>query len=174
MRRLALVALVLGTMSVAGAQAADADGSGTLSSRTDYARPDARDLPVRCKPGDIEYYAGKTLGDVFGAAWPAPPPAARVARAELTQAAAPAWPKGLGQDGAIAVVAALVGADGRVLDARPLCASAPAIAKPAVRATERSLYSPARFDGVPGVGVAVRVIRFGVRERLPRPGGRGG
>lgn len=169
--RAGLMALVLAMAPPAFAQTAEGvpDDEAMLSSRLDHLQPDARGYPIRCKPGDIEFFAGKTMGDVFGDAWPATPQASNVTRAELVQAVAPTWPKGLGQHGAIVVVAALVGPDGRVADAKAICANAAAIAKPAVRAVSRSVYEPARFDGVPGTSVVMRVVRFGLKERPSTP-----
>lgn len=148
-----------------------------LSSRLDYTQAVNRDLPIRCKEGDIEYFAGKSLGEVFGHAWPTTPVATSHERARMAHPVAPTWPKGLGQSGAIVVVAALVDSQGKVIDARAICASTPSISKPAVRATLRSRFEPARFDGVATTSVAIWLVRFGLHEKPstpvpPRPGDR--
>ena len=45
---------------------------GELSSRRDHMLAINRDLAVACKPGDLERVPGRSLGEVFGDAWPAP------------------------------------------------------------------------------------------------------
>jgi hypothetical protein len=171
--RIACAASLAAALATVGARAAEpaaaTDAHGPLTSQVDVTRPGARDLPIRCVPGDVEYFAGRTLGDVFGSAWPEAPPGARVEPARVLQSAPPTWPRGLGQAHAVAVVAILVGPDGRAIDARAICASTPAMAGPAVRAALRSVYAPALFDGVPGTGVAVRPYVFVVRDRPSSP-----
>lgn len=167
--RACLPALLLAVaMPLAAQDVADASAP-PLSSRVDYTRPGARDLPIRCKPADVEYFAGKTMGEVFGSAWPQVPDNARIDPPQILKTAPPTWPRGLGGDHAVAVVAILIGPDGRALDAHAVCASMPAIAKPAVRAALRSVYQAARFDGLAGTSVAVRPFVFGVRERPSSP-----
>ncbi|HXH01550.1 MAG TPA: hypothetical protein VNI56_05120 [Xanthomonadaceae bacterium] len=162
-------AVLLATGLSAGVQAADAGAAGPLSSHTDYTLTAARNFPVRCKDGDIEYFAGRTMGEVFGNAWPEAPVARTATRARVLQAAAPSWPPGLGPGHAVVVVATLVGADGRPIQARALCATMQAIAKPAVRASLRSRYEPARFDGVATTSVVVHVLRFEFRDAQSVP-----
>lgn len=140
-----------------------------LPNRVDYSRPAARDLPIRCHDGDVAYFPGKTLGEVFGAAWPDPPAAARRTPARQVERVALSWPNGLGQTGARSMVAVLVGPDGKALEARAICASTPAISKPAVRAALRSRYAPATFDGVAATSVVISAIRFGVLDAPETP-----
>ena len=166
----ALLLLALGLPAVQ-AVAGDAAG-GAAPLRPDYTRPESRDVPIRCKEGDVEYFAGQSMGDVFGAAWPAVPAARVVTPPRVVQSAPLTWPKGLGQGHAVAVVAILVGADDRAVDARAICASMPAIANPAVRAALRSTYETARFDGVPAATVVVRPFVFRFDDAPARPGRR--
>ncbi|GAB2502568.1 energy transducer TonB [Lysobacter humi (ex Lee et al. 2017)] len=140
-----------------------------LPNRVDYTHPRARDLPIRCHDGDVEYFAGKTLGEVFGDQWPDAPAATRATPARQVERTALSWPNGLGQTGARSMVAVLVGPDGKAIQARALCASTPAISKPAVRASMRSRYAPATYDGVPATGVFISTIRFGVLDAPESP-----
>jgi len=142
-------------------------GAEPLSSHLDYTRPENRDRPIRCKDGDINFYADKSLGDLFGDAWPAVPVATKTERARTLRNVAPKWPRGLGQSGSVVVTAALIDADGDPIDAFALCATTPAIAKPVVRAAMRSRYSAATFDDVPMTSVVVRVWRFNIRDVPP-------
>ena len=167
-----LAPLLLAAALPAIAQAPVASEETQLASRLDYTQPGNRHVPIRCKPGDVEYYAGRSMGDVFGAAWPESAPAARIDPPAVVQLAAPAWPRGLDHDRAIAVVAVLIGPDGRAIDAHGICASMPAIVNPVARAAMRSRYTPARFDGVPGTTVGVVVFRFGLRDAPQAPADR--
>ena len=128
-----------------------------------------RNQPVRCGPGSIEYFAGKTLGEVFGEAWSAAPASTRFDRPRALRMGAMRWPRGLGQDGATVVTATLVGADGRAIHAEALCASVPAIAKPAMRAAMDGSYTPAKFDGAPGMGIVFNTWRFRLRNDEAQP-----
>ena len=143
-------------------------GPQPLSSHLDYTRPENRDWPIRCKDGDINFHADKSLGDLFGDDWPAAPVAAKTERARTLRTVAPRWPKGLGQSGSVVVTAALIDAAGDPIDAFALCATTPAIAKPVVRAAMSSRYSAATFDNVPMTSVVVRVWRFNIRD-VPAP-----
>lgn len=139
-----------------------------LSSNTDYSAPGARDLPVTCKPGDAQPFAGKTMGEVFGEAWPATPAATAshtppkvLTRSKLVP------PRGLEGKPATVVVAVLVGADGKGLAEEAVCMSDAAFATAAKRVLRNSTYEPARVDGQAVTSVLAVPIVF-------RPGKRGG
>lgn len=173
MRRPALAFALSLLASAAGAQ----DDMSVRPDRTGDAGPAGeseaaaafRNRPVRCQPGEIEYFAGKTLGDVFGDAWPAAPASLKFERPTTLRRGIMQWPRGLGQDGAAVMTATLVGADGRAVDARALCATAPAISEPAVRAAKGGRYTPAKFDGVPGMGIVFSTWRYRFRNDEPPP-----
>ena len=168
LRVLALVLAVAPAFAQEASSVGDVDPSTLTTSRRDHTDPATRDLPIRCKDGDIEYFPGRSLGEVFGAAWPAAPVATTRRAARAIRVVSPERPNGLGQDGAIAVTAVLVAADGTPVDAKVICATAPAMANEVVRAAMRSQYAPAMFDGQPAVGVATNVWRFSLREASPR------
>lgn len=164
MIRGAVLALALALAAGAAAQEVRAPGE-LLSSYRDTSDPAVRDLPVRCKEGDLERAAGRTLGEVFGDAWPAVPAATARAPAGVERMGRFDWPPGLDVDRAFVVAAVLVDAQGAPQRAEVLCASAPGFDAAVKRAALRGAYRPARFDGAAAPGVAMTVWRLAVPSR---------
>ena len=145
-----------------------------LSSRRDYTDPAERDAPIVCKEGDLERHAGKTLGQVFGDAWPAhPAPAVSATRARTLTHGKLVWPRGMEGKTGLIVVAVLVGADGKPLRAEPLCATTTGFDMAARREAMGATYEAAIVDGQAVVSPTVRVLRFMPPRRQgggrPRP-----
>ncbi|WP_133501248.1 hypothetical protein [Cognatilysobacter terrigena] len=177
MRSIASALTIALAMASPAASAQGVPSTEPMSADTDLTTPGSHARPVRCHPGDIEYYAGRTVGEVFDVAWPEVAPGVHADPARVVKTVAPTWPRGLGQDRAEVTVAILIGPDGRAVDAHAICASMAAIAKPAVRAAMRSVYMPARFNDVPAMSMAVWPFVFGLQDApstpVPdRPGGR--
>lgn len=145
-----------------------------LSSQRDYSDPAQRDRPIACKEGDRESVPGKTLGEVFGADWPAQPvpssPAAH-AGARLLERGPMRWPRGLDPQESFTVVAVLVGADGIPLRAEILCTTRMGFDASVRRHAMASTYAPAQVDGQPITSPLVRVVSFRAMEkpRTPKP-----
>jgi hypothetical protein len=140
-----------------------------LSSQRDYSDNATRDMPIACKPGDLERQPGKSLAQVFASDWPAPPePASEQAtvQAQATELGRLSWPRGLEGKRALVVMAVLVAADGKPLRAEPLCSTAMGFDISARRAAMGGKYQPAKLDGMAIVGPAIVVIKFeGARKR---------
>lgn len=136
------------------------------SSRRDTSDPVVRDLPIRCKSGDLERASGRTLGQVFGAAWPAPPAIAlkKRAPAELLRAGQQS-PRDLYLDRGIVVSAVLVDPQGKPLEVQVLCASGPGLDMAVRRVLVHGRYRPASFEGLPATGVAMVVMVTGPGQR---------
>lgn len=136
------------------------------AARPDPTDPKMRDMPVRCRPGQLDRAGGKTLGQLFGAQWPAAPdvPAARRSPAQAVTLGRVDWPAERGQ--AVATTAVLVDAQGRPLRAKVLCVSADGADAAVERAAMAGTYRPATFDGKPATGVAMVAWRLGAA----RPG----
>ena len=151
--RLLIVALLLASLP-AWAQEA------RLSSDTDYSREGARDLPVTCKPGDVQPFAGKTMGQVFGDAWPAQAVASKNSQpAEVVSSGRIVAPRGLEGQSAIAVIAVLVGSDGKLIANEAICMTAAPFSTAAKRALRNATFKPAEVDGAPVTSVlAVPVV----------------
>lgn len=124
-----------------------------------------REKSIACGPGEIAYFPGIPLGDVFGEQWQQPPAARKFERPRTVRRGLMRWPAGQGQDGASVTTATLVDAGGRAVAAHAVCATAPAIDAPSVRAALSGRYAPARFDGMPGMGIVIERWRF----RIPGP-----
>jgi hypothetical protein len=106
------------------------------------------------------------MSEVFGADWPAHPAAARVATPpRITRDVVPQLRGDVAPDGATTVTAVLVGADGRPIAARVVCATAAALSTATARAAMRSEYTPATFDGVPAPSVTMLVRVHGRSDR---------
>ena len=139
-----------------------------LSSRRDYSDNLQRDVPIACKQGDIESFPGKTLGEVFGAAWPLQPvrssPDAHV-KAHLLDPAPMRWPRGLDPQDSVTVVAVLIDASGKALQAEILCSTRMGFGTAVRRHAMASTYAPTEVDGKPITSVFVRVVRFHAVER---------
>ena len=143
-----------------------------LSSRRDYTDNAQRDRPIACKAGDIEDFAGKSMGDVFGTDWPLQPeastPAART-EVKMLERGKIRWPQGLDPQQAFTVVAVLVGADGAPVRAEVLCKTRVGFDKAARGYLMSSKYQPATIDGKPVASVAVQVISIRSIERDASP-----
>ena len=139
-----------------------------LSSQRDYTDNAQRDLPIACMAGDIESHPGKSIGELFGADWPAQPeassPEARTS-AHLVEQGQLRWPRGMDFQDAIVVMAVLVGADGAPLQAEPLCATRMGLTKAVRRSLMASTYAPAVIDGQAVTSVVTIVQRFNKNDR---------
>lgn len=136
------------------------------AARPDPTDPKMRDTPVRCRPGQLDRAGGKTLGQIFGAQWPATPdvPAARRSPAQALTLGRVDWPAERGQ--AVATTAVLVDAQGKPLRAKVLCVSADGADAAVERAAMAGTYRAAMVDGKPVAGVAMVAWRLGAA----RPG----
>ncbi len=134
--------------------------STALSSDTDYSRAGARDLPVTCKPGDVQPFAGKTMAEVFGDAWPVTPtPVTSSTPVEVISSGRVVPPRGLEGQFGIAVIAVLVGADGAAIAYEAICATSAPYSIAAKRALRTAAYKPATADGAAVTSViAVPVV----------------
>jgi hypothetical protein len=143
-----------------------------LSSKRDYTDNAQRDRPIACKAGDIEDYAGKSMGDVFGKDWPAQPeassPEART-QVRMLERGTIRWPGGLDPQDAFTVVAVLVDAAGKPVRAVVLCKTRVGFDKAARTYMMSSTYQPAMIDGKPVASVAVQVISIRSVERDAQP-----
>lgn len=144
-----------------------------LSSKRDYSDNTQRDLPIACKAGDLERQAGKSLGQVFGADWPAQPTPSSPdshSPADATAMGKMVWPRGLEGQRGLVVLAVLVGSDGKPLRAEPLCATANGYDRSAQRSAMGGSYKPALVDGKPITSPAIVVVNFqgSIKRRNPR------
>jgi hypothetical protein len=163
-----VIALLLGAAFAAAAWAeAPPEASPAAppleSSHTDYTVPGARDLPVTCKAGDVQPFAGKTMAEVFGDAWPAQPvpeSAAAHAPPRVVAMGKIVPPRGLEGQHAVVVLAILVAADGKMVAAEPICLSAPAYAIAAKRALRGAHFEAGRINGQPVTSVIAAAIVF--------------
>lgn len=135
-----------------------------LATALDYTLNASRDVPVGCKPGDLQRFPGQSLGQVFGADWPLQPePSAggeRV-RAQLTEVVRrPGAQRGLPAQPGRVVFAVLVDPTGKPLRAEVLCATTEGYDMAAKRLALRASYRPAVIDGVPVTSVAIHVQNF--------------
>ncbi|MFT4179217.1 MAG: hypothetical protein QM612_07105 [Thermomonas sp.] len=130
----------------------------------DYSLNANRDLPIRCWKGQLARAPGKTMGELFGDAWPAQPePAApdahsrarlkslRVGREKL---------RGLPMQSGLVVAAVLVDAEGKALKVEPLCATTEGFDMAVKRIYLRAEYVPATVNGKPVTSVAGIIQRF--------------
>ncbi len=139
-----------------------------LSTQRDYSDPTQRDLPIACKAGDIEGFPGKSLGDVFGAEWPAQPlpsSAASHSKVRLLEPGPMKLPRGMDAQDSVNVVAVLVSAEGTPLRAEILCSTRMGLNMAVRRHAMASTYAPAEVDGVPVISVIARLVRFNAVER---------
>lgn len=123
----------------------------------DLTDPRMRDMPVRCRPGQVQHTTRRTLGEVFGADWPAAPdvPAARRTPAQTVTLGSVEWPASVAGTQASAVSAVLVDAQGRPVRAEVLCASAQGLETAVKQASMQGTYRAATFDGTPATSVVV-------------------
>jgi hypothetical protein len=165
----AFACLLASTLALA--LAAPASAADDLSSGRDYSDNAQRDRPIACKEGDIVAYPGMTMGELFGADWPAQPePAAGGTHspAETLERGRMEWPRGLDRQETFVVVAVLVGTDGQPLRAEVICSTRQGFDKVVRRSAMESTYAPARVDGKPVVSVVARVEHFRPVQRSPR------
>jgi hypothetical protein len=173
MRMIALfaaLAFAAGALAQDAAPPADAAAARPLlSSERDYTDPSARDAAITCKPNDFERQAGKTMGQLFGADWPAAPAPTTAAPtpAKVIELGKVVWPRGLESQNAFVVVAVLVGADGNPIKAEPLCASATGFEMTSRRIVMGGKYEPATVDGKPVVAPTAVLVKF---QRAKRTG----
>ncbi len=133
------------------------------SSHTDYTVPGARELPITCKDGDMQPFAGKTMGEVFGAEWPAqatPESATAHAPPKVLKLGKIVPPRGLEGQHAAVVMAILVGADGNMIAAEPICLSAAPYAIAAKRALRGAHFEAGTINGQPVTSVIAAAIVF--------------
>ena len=167
MRRIVIAGLLMLATSAACAQE-------DLSSRRDYSDNVQRDRPIACKAGDDERFPGKSLGDVFGADWPAQPeassPDARSGVSVLEHGPI-RWPRGLDAQDSFTVVAVLVDAEGKPLRAEILCSTRAGFDKSVRNHAMADTYAPAMIDGKPVTSMIVQVVsvRAMERQRAPKP-----
>ncbi len=130
----------------------------------DYSLNANRDLPIRCWKGQLERAPGKTVGELFGDAWPAQPEpvtpdahsrarlkSVHVGREKL---------RGLPTQSGVVVAAVLVDAEGKALRVEPLCATTEGFDIAVKRMYSRGEYVPATVNGKPVVSVAGIIQRF--------------
>jgi hypothetical protein len=131
----------------------------------DYSVNANRDLPIRCWTGQLEREPGKTMGELFGDAWPLQPEpleaeahtGARLA-SQLTVPASVL--RGLPPQDGVVVAAVLVSATGEPLKVEPLCATTKGFDVAVKRILSRARYTPAIINGQPVTSVAGVVHRF--------------
>ena len=157
--------LVLSTAAFAQQPAPPKPVAAPAAPQRDATDPRMRDVPMRCRPGQVDVAAGRTLGQLFGAEWPAQPQAARRTPAQPVNLGHVDWPAQNGQG--MATSAVLVDAQGKPLRAKVLCASTQALVAPVEAAAMKGSYRAATFDGAAGTGVALVTWRVGEPPRKP-------
>lgn len=137
------------------------------AARRDPTDPRMRDVPMRCKPGDVDVARGRTLGQIFGADWPAAPavPAEQRSAAQPMKLGRVEWPASGGP--ATAISAVLVDAKGAPIRVQVLCASKAELVAPVERAAMQGTYRAATFDGAAATSVAIVAWRVGTPGRAP-------
>ncbi|MDQ3056637.1 MAG: energy transducer TonB [Pseudomonadota bacterium] len=139
-----------------------------LVSKRDYMLNWNRDVPIVCKPGDVEPFAGKSMGDVFGTRWPVQlEPNIEDSRQspELISVKSASTPRGMESQRGIAIVAVLVGSDGAPSQVEPVCLTHGAYLIHAKRTARTARFKPALFNGVAVTSVAIVPIRFKPTEQ---------
>lgn len=138
-------------------------GPDATSHYRDYSINAERDLPITCKPGDVQPFAGKTMSEVFGDAWPQQPepqPADAHQGAEVLSVGRLTPPRGLEGQAGVAVIAVLVDASGKMLDAQPICVTSMAYAIAAKRALRNAHFKPAIVNGQAVTSVVAPALVF--------------
>lgn len=130
----------------------------------DYSLNVNRDVPIRCWKGQLERAPGKTMGDLFGDAWPAQPEPAGPdahsrARLKSLQVRRELL-RGLPTQSGLVVVAVLVDTDGKPLKVEPLCATTGGFDKAVKRIYSHAEFVPATVNGKPIVSVAGLIQHF--------------
>ena len=147
---------------------------GELSSRRDHMLAVNRDLAVACKPGDLERVPGKSLGEVFGDAWPVPLEAdSDAAYTGPRMASIPmdrSLMRGLPAQPALVVAAVLVDVSGKAVQVEPLCATSEGYDMVTRRLLRRASWVPATIDGKPVAAVTTAVLKY--RNSMYVPEGR--
>ena len=168
MRSLLIFALAF-TSTATFAQDAATAPEVLLTSARDFTDPSDRDAPIVCRPGDFERQAGKSVGQLFGAEWPAAaaPAATPPTPARVLELGKVVWPRGLESQRAFILMVVLVGADGKPLRAEPLCASTVGFDMTSKRIVMGGRYEPATVDGKPVVAPVPVLVKF---ERAKRTG----
>lgn len=135
-----------------------------LTSRRDHSLNVNRDLPIVCKRGDIERVPGKSMGEVFGDAWPAQPePSAPQAHAKARMTAVrfnASTNRGLPPQSGMVIAAVLVDAAGKALSVVPVCATDEGYDMATKRLLMRAVYRPATIDEQPITSVAIVIARY--------------
>lgn len=143
---------------------ANANEGELTTSRRDHSLNANRDLPITCKPGDIERVPGKSMAELFGAAWPAQPePAEPQAHAEAKMKAVGvnrSATRGLPPQPGLVVAAVLVDSNGKALDVVPVCVTDGGYDMVTKRLLMRASYQPATVNGQPIISVAMVVSRY--------------
>ena len=128
------------------------------SSRRDHSLNANRDLPIACKPGDLERLPGKTMGEVFGAQWPAQPePETPQAHGEARLLAAqftPGMTRGLPPQPGLVISAVLVDSHGKALKVVPVCATGEGYDVATKRLLMRGKYQPAMVNAQPIISMS--------------------
>lgn len=136
----------------------------TLSSRRDHSLNVNRDIPIACKEGDLERMPDKTMGQVFGDAWPVQldptTPAAHTRARMLATTFRADMMRGLPPQPGMVVAAVLVDGKGKALRVEPLCATDEGYDVVTKRLLLRAKYQPATINGHAVVSVAMVVSRF--------------
>ena len=142
----------------------------TLAHDRDYSVNAERDMPIVCKPGDIQPFQGRTMSAVFGAAWPQQPDpvdASSHQAASLQSAIRLVPPRGLESQTGVVIVAVLVDQDGHALAEEPVCMTSESYSIAARRTLKGARFNPAVVNGQPVTSVATVALVF-------KPGRRAG
>lgn len=139
-------------------------GEAELTSRRDHSLNANRDLPITCKQGDLERVPGRTMGQVFGDAWPVQPepvsPQAHEEARVLAIQSNPAMTRGLPPQPGLVVAAVLVDSTGKTLDVVPVCATDEGYDVVTKRLLMRARYQPATVNAQPITSVAMVIARY--------------
>jgi hypothetical protein len=134
------------------------------SSWRDHSLNVNRDLPIACKPGDLERMPGKSMGEVFGAQWPAQPepqtPQAHSKARLLAVQASSGMTRGLPPQPGMVIAAVLVDGHGKAMKVVPICATDEGYDVATTRLLMRGKYQPATVDAQPIISVAMVVFRY--------------
>ena len=130
----------------------------------DYSLNANRDLPITCWKGQLERAPGKTMGELFGDAWPVQPePATPDAHSKARLKSIPSISgilRGLPTQSGLVVAAVLVDAEGGALKVEPLCATTEGFDMAVKRLYSRARFVPATVNGEPIISVVGVVQHF--------------
>ena len=144
------------------------DANQAKASAQDYSINASRDLPILCKDGDIQPFAGKTMGQVFGEAWPTqqePSNANAHHPAQMLSVRRWSTPRGLEGQQALVVMAVLVDPQGQSIHSEIVCATSAAYFPHAKRTIRSASFAPATVNGTPITSVAIAILKFGPARR---------